>query len=95
MITYLHFGGFDPARFPLLIGNLCLYIHRHFSGLSKFLVGSILLLACIARAAIYFLRSALVRDPASMTLSRASSHALRNVLAGMHLAPVSYKGSEQ
>jgi hypothetical protein len=95
MVTYLHIGGFNPARFPLLIGNLCLYIHRHLRGLSKLLAWSILLLGCITRAALYFLRAAFVRDPASMTLSRASGRAFLKVLTGMRVAPAGHNGSGQ
>jgi GT2 family glycosyltransferase len=95
MIAYLHIGGFDPTRFPVLIRNLCLYIHRHLSGLKKFLAWSILLLGCITRVAFYLLRAALARDSADMTLSRASGHAFQNVLTGMRVAPISRNGSEE
>jgi GT2 family glycosyltransferase len=95
MIAYLHFGGFNPTRFPVLIRNLCLYIHRYFSGIRKFFAWTILLSACIARATFYFLRAALVRDSASITLSRASRRAFQNVLTEVRVAPAGYNGSEQ
>lgn len=94
-ISYLHFGGFNSARFPLLIDNLCFYIQRHFKGWSKLLARSILLLGCMARAALYSLRATFIRNSANVTLSRACGKALQIVCTGMHKTPSSASGSRQ
>lgn len=95
MISYLHRGGFNPARFPLLIENLCLYIHRHLSALGRCLAWSFLLSGCIARTAFYFLCAVLLRDVAHMTLWRVSGCALEKVLTVMRTAPAYHIGSDE
>ncbi len=63
-LRYLHWGGFNPSRFPDQVSGLTTYIDLHIRGVQKVLCWSVLLGGCFLRA-VTFRVSSKVRNSES------------------------------
>jgi GT2 family glycosyltransferase len=76
---YLHWGGFNPSRFPDQVRGLAIYVECHMSGIQRLLCGLVLLVGCLLRVVFYRARGGLLRrelDRARATVSWQALQAL-------------------
>jgi GT2 family glycosyltransferase len=78
---YLHWGGFNPKRFPDQISGLARYVDHHFPGRWRWLSRAILLCGCLLRAAAFGLTALIEEGDLARSKSRASLEAFRRLIA--------------
>lgn len=79
-IRYLHFGGYNPSRFPDQTASLGIYIRHHMKGIQRLVSWGILWIGCLARTVFYSTRMLFRREEISRTASRASWRAFKLLL---------------
>jgi GT2 family glycosyltransferase len=78
---YLHWGGFNVARFPEQICGLVNYADRHFNRVDRSLGRAVLILGCLFRAAIYGIAGMLKNGVTSRSKAKASLEAFRRLIS--------------
>jgi GT2 family glycosyltransferase len=78
--SYLHWGGFNPGRFPDLVRSLATYVDLHMTGLQLLLSRVVLAGGCLARAVFYFAKGALRDRKDNGTVAKAFWHAFESLI---------------
>lgn len=60
---YMHWGGFDPSRFPDQVRGLARYVAKHMGGMQGILCRAVLLAGCFGRFVLYKVRGLIWNRP--------------------------------
>jgi GT2 family glycosyltransferase len=84
---YLHWGGFEPKRFPDQISSLATYAGVHMKGPQWLISLGTLFVGCILRAIVYYLNWRLWKRDVDLTKAMASRNALRALILRKAIRP--------
>ena len=84
---YLHWGGFEPARFPDQISSLATYSRVHMNGLQWLISWGILFVGCILRSIFYYVNWRLGKRDVDLAKAVASRNALRALIQRKAMRP--------
>lgn len=80
-VSYVHLGGFDRSRFPMLIAGIRKYVDKHFHGSRWIAARAILLVGCAYRLSVAVARVVAAPSLANRTFVRIAAYAFRHALA--------------
>jgi len=79
-LRYLHWGGFEPKRFPDQISGLATYARIQLSRPQWLISWGILLVGCILRATVYYVNWRVGKRDVDFTKAMASRNAIRELI---------------